>query len=93
MNRDALGRIAQVAANSQLLADNVSYLPFGPMTSLTYGNGLNASNSYDQDYRLSSQSVGNVFAQNYGYDLVNNIITITDTLTLGAINGVGDKCD
>ena len=81
MNRDALGRIAQVSANSQLLADNVSYLPFGPMTSLTYGNGLNATNSFDQDYRLTSQGVGNVFAQTYGYDLVNNITTITDTLT------------
>ena len=81
MNRDALGRIAQVSANSQLLADNVSYLPFGPMTSLTYGNGLNATNGYDQDYRLRSQTVGSVFAQTYGYDLVNNITTITDSLT------------
>ncbi len=81
MNRDALGRIAQVSANSQLLADNVSYLPFGPMTSLTYGNGLNATNSYDQDYRLTSQTVGNIFAQTYGYDLVDNITTITDSLT------------
>ena len=81
MNRDALGRIDEVRANNQLLADNVGYLPFGPMTSLTYGNGLNATNDFDQDYRLASQSIGNVFSQTYGYDLVNNITTITDTLT------------
>jgi len=85
MNRDALGRIAQMtttgsAANdsAQTIVNNLSYLPFGPVTSYTYGNGLSASYSYDQDYRLTSQATANILENNYSYDAVNNITDITD---------------
>jgi len=85
MNRDALGRIAQMttstnaSASSQTLVDSLSYLPFGPVTGYAYGNGINTTYSYDQDYRLISQNSGNVLSQSYGFDAVNNITTIIDS--------------
>ncbi|MBL4606615.1 MAG: RHS domain-containing protein [Pseudomonadales bacterium] len=85
MNRDALGRIAQMATSAngsnQTLIDNISYLPFGPIVGYSQGNGLTTTYSYDQDYRLSSQSTVNVLSQSYLYDAVNNITTITDSVS------------
>ena len=45
--RDKAGRITSVTTtfdgNTQTVADNINYLPFGPVESLTYGNGLTRS--------------------------------------------------
>ncbi len=49
--RDAAGRIAgmQTAAGgpSQTLASNGAYLPFGPVTAMTFGQGVSMTRSYD----------------------------------------------
>jgi RHS repeat-associated protein len=39
------------------LASSVAYLPFGPLQSLTYGNGLSLTRTYDQNYWLSQTQV------------------------------------
>jgi len=39
------------------IAVDVTYEPFGPLASLTYGNGLNLTRSYDKDYRLKETTV------------------------------------
>lgn len=39
--------------SSQTLAASIAYEPFGPLLSLTYGNGLALTRSYDQNYWLS----------------------------------------
>src|SRR5713101_5979878 len=87
--RDAMGRIAGVAtqANSSAVpvavASSASYAPFGPLTSLSYGNGLNLSATYDQDYQPSGRLVtGAASVQDlaYGVDAVGNITGITDHL-------------
>lgn len=41
----------------QNLATSVAYQPFGPLKSLTYGNGLALTRSYDQNYWLTGTSV------------------------------------
>jgi RHS repeat-associated protein len=40
-------------AGAQNVATALIYDPFGPLTSLTYGNGLGLTRTYDQDYQLT----------------------------------------
>jgi RHS repeat-associated protein len=55
--RDALGRISGVTTKTNgaspvvTLASDVDYRPFGPLTGLTYGNGLALVKTFDLDYR------------------------------------------
>ena len=89
--RDAQGRVATVTTQltaSQAptpLATNITYEPFGPITTLTYGNGLVLDLSYDQDYRLTAihTANGGTVIQNlsYTHDAADNITAITDSLT------------
>jgi RHS repeat-associated protein len=65
---------------TQTLINNVTYLPFGPAQSFSYGNGLTHSHTYDQDYRLTSIQVGGLLNRTYGYDPVNNITSIVNSL-------------
>ena len=85
--RDALGQVsgittkANAAAAAVTLASNVSYLPFGPQKAATLGNGVQLTDSYDADYRLSGrQAVGGTTVQNLtlGYDAASNVTAITD---------------
>ncbi|HEV2695901.1 MAG TPA: RHS repeat-associated core domain-containing protein, partial [Verrucomicrobiae bacterium] len=86
--RDNLGRVTSVTYQSgatvTVLATNILYAPFGPMTSLAYGNGLVRSLGYDLDYRLTNivTGAGIVSNQNLGlmYDVANNITAIFDRL-------------
>jgi RHS repeat-associated protein len=54
--RDAQSRIREVgvtigAAARQILLNNATYLPAGPSTGWTYGNGRTLVRSFDKDYR------------------------------------------
>ena len=64
---------------SQSLVSNLQYLPFGPLHTLDYGNSLQLSNGYNQDYRLISQSIPGVFESFYNYDPAGNILDWTNT--------------
>lgn len=90
---DALGRTASVTTkqnaggSTETVADNVSYLPFGPMQSLDYGNNLNLNLAIDQDYRISGLTVEDGAAVNpdildlaYTQNAVDNITAITDAV-------------
>ncbi|MEI8573349.1 DUF2778 domain-containing protein [Methylomonas sp. LW13] len=85
---DGAGQVQQVQVvdvvsgitTTRVLADAVNHLPFGPVTSLNYGNGLMLDRSYDLDYRLTAQSVGILQNINYGYDNAGNLQTLTDNL-------------
>jgi RHS repeat-associated protein len=88
--RDSQGRIASVSylaggsGAPSSLAANVTYMPFGPVSRLLYGNGLARTQDYDLDYRLdgiqTSASGANVQNLSLGYDAVNDITSITDNL-------------
>ncbi|MBI3867431.1 MAG: RHS repeat protein [Verrucomicrobia bacterium] len=89
--RDSIGRIAAVlcrrlgSSTSTVLATNVTYLPFGGVAGLDYGNGLRRSHGYDEDYRVTNivTSGGDALIQNLAlvYDEANNIRGIADILT------------
>ncbi len=84
---DNSGRIESVSSThngvTESLASNIGRLPFGPLESLTLGNGINRSRSYDQDYRITNITDGAVLDRNYAFSSVNNITAITDSLNAG----------
>ena len=72
------------SSGETILADNISYLPFGPVEQLTYGNGLGLSRGYNLDYRIAQQDVGNIQSLSYGFDGNNNIENVTDLVDIDA---------
>ena len=91
---DALGRPSAVsfkanaAATAQTVANNITYLPFGPVSSLTLGNGVQVTYTYDLDYRLTriqAQAPGGAMLQDlsFSYDGSGNIDGITDAVDPG----------
>lgn len=60
------------------VATGLEYEPYGPLNGLTYGNALVLDRNYDLDGRLATQVVAGKQDITYGYDLLNNIETITD---------------
>ncbi|TVZ41986.1 YD repeat-containing protein [Alteromonadaceae bacterium 2753L.S.0a.02] len=82
---DALSRIHSITtqANSSAplatVITDVSYLPYGPATQWTYGNGIVHTTRYDLDYRVSSiedDGSSPLYHLSYGYDANNNIETL-----------------
>ena len=71
------------------LATNVTHAPFGGIAAFTFGNGLTAQRSYDQDYRLTYLKSGPFIRRNYGYDPNGNINGITDLVNSSKSQGFG----
>ena len=87
---DQIGRISQVSAivnsNPKTLASAITYLPYGGITGLTYGNGLTLTQGYDNQYRISSILTGSILNLTYGYDANGDITSITNPdLTVGEV--------
>jgi len=83
-NHDSAGQITQVSLDQNgqqtTLADNITYTPFGPIKTLTYGNGKTLNQSIDQAYRLSQQNTVGVLEFDYAqYDANGNLQTRIDT--------------
>ncbi len=82
--RDASGQITAVdttqGVTTTAIASSISYKPFGPVSGLTYGNNLDLSVTFDQDYRLTGIDVdtGTVQDLDYTHDAANNIDGKTD---------------
>lgn len=64
---------ANIGGTPQILASRISYLPFGNIESLVYGNGLNLTNSYNTAYQLTVKKVGTLMNESYSYDASGNI--------------------
>ncbi len=81
---DQVGRISQVSTtlNGQpkTLASAITYLPFGGITGLIYGNGLTLTQGYDNQYRISSIVTGSILNLTYGYDPNGNITSKNDAI-------------
>lgn len=81
---DQIGRISQVSTtlngNPKTLASAITYLPYGGITGLTYGNGLTLTQGYDNQYRISSIVIGSILNLAFGYDPNGNITSILDVV-------------
>ena len=63
------------------IASNIQYAPFGPVTRLTYGDGLVLDQAYDDGYRITGQTIPNVLQREYSqYDSNGNLLLVTDGL-------------
>ena len=82
---DDSGRVSEIDSSggdegAETLANTIDRLPFGPIESLTLGNGIARSRSYDRDYRITNLTDGNVLIKGLGYSPVDNITAITDSV-------------
>jgi YD repeat-containing protein len=82
--RDDAGEVTSVIITkdnvSEILAEGITYLPFGPISGFSYGNGIEAAKTFDQAYRVTDISSGQVQNLSYSYNAAGDIIGITDNL-------------
>jgi RHS repeat-associated protein len=65
----------------QSLVSSAGYLPFGPLNTLTLGNGLTETHAFTQRYFPSAITLGSsLLSWTYATDSVGNVTSITDTL-------------
>ena len=84
-SRNTSGNIFSVTSSyngtTETIADNISYLPFGPTTAMDLGNGLSIANSYDQQYRLTDTQAGTIYDRSFNYYATGHVQTITDNIS------------
>ncbi|MGH8605712.1 MAG: RHS repeat protein, partial [Gammaproteobacteria bacterium] len=75
--RDSLGQVSSVTATfngeTQTLASNIGYAPFGPITGLSFGNGVPMNRQLDLDYRVAANTHQGVLEQGFSFDAADNI--------------------
>ncbi|WP_161628921.1 RHS repeat-associated core domain-containing protein [Solimonas flava] len=70
-----------IGGNSSNVLTSVRYVPYGPRTAATYGNGISWSSAYDQDYRRTGISAGTVQSLGYTYNVLDEITKIANGTT------------
>jgi RHS repeat-associated protein len=85
--RNAIGQVTGVTStyqgNTTTVADTITRLPFGPVTSTTLGNVLVIKSGYDQQYRLISAAAGDIYNRAYTYLATGQVENISDVLDTG----------
>jgi RHS repeat-associated protein len=79
--RDSQGRIVSVTINATPFITSVSYLPFGPISVITFQNGKTLTKTFDQNYDIDtiiSTATGGLNLD-YTPDEVGNIKTINQS--------------
>lgn len=78
---------ADPLASSETLASSVGYLPFGPLQSLTYGNGLTLTRTFDQNYwleRIEVKAIGVTSLDlTFGRNANGQLTGVTDNASSG----------
>ncbi len=76
--RDINGRISGITADGQDVTKAVTYMPFGPVNSMTFGSDvLTLSESFDSRYFLIRIQAGTVLDYQYTHDSNGNVLTIS----------------
>ena len=91
---DLSGQVIEVdldrGGQVQTLASAIQYAPFGPVTSLTLGNGLTLGKGVDQAYRTSGITLGGLLNESYQFDTAGNLTEVLDNLTAGQDRAFGN---
>jgi len=89
--RDTQARIKEVGVRPDggpraTLLSNATYVPFGPVTGWTYGNGRVLSRTYDLDYRAKTilDNASGGLSLGYGYNAVGEVTELNDGLNSAA---------
>jgi len=81
---DAADRVTAVTAkvngSTATVASSILYKPFGPHRSITFGNGLLDTRSYDTRYRLGTWTLGGLLSYSHAHDDDDNVTTRTDLI-------------
>lgn len=86
--RDTMGRITAltvtpIGGSALPIVSGVSYEPFGPVSALTYGNGITDARSLDLDYRptaITYRATALSWNLGYSYDAADNVTAIADNV-------------
>ena len=79
--RDQYGKVINIlTTGGQVVAQNITYLPWGPVTGLQYGNGINQTRTYDQNYWLTAKNETPLFNYSIGRNAVGKVTSLTDSL-------------
>ncbi|BDU20393.1 RHS repeat-associated core domain-containing protein [Dyella sp. GSA-30] len=86
-SRDAVGRVSGVTVTplntaGQTVASTVSYLPFGPISGYTLGNGQTITRSYDTNYQLTDLA-SPALNLHFTRDAMGNITAIANSSGAG----------
>jgi len=80
---DSLGNVSSVTYQNgttiQTVANHFKYLPFGPLKSMSFGNGAVRTISHDLDYRPTKIYTSGIQNLNYLFDTKNNIRKMTNS--------------
>jgi RHS repeat-associated protein len=87
--RDNAGQVSSItdkppSTAAVNLATSITHMPFGPVASFTYGNGITDTRTYDLGYRMTEVkdvATGSILDLTNAYDADNNVHTITDSAT------------
>ena len=82
--RDTAGKVTTVrTGGTQIVVDNITHLPYGPVNSFGHGNGVAVTRTYNQDYLLTALTAGSLVNLSYTHDNAGIITGITDNLVPG----------
>jgi RHS repeat-associated protein len=96
--RNSMGQVTALtakppgASSASNVATGVTYEPFGPVTGLSFGNGITGTYGYDLDYRPTTRvdtGTSAVLNLTYGYDANNSVHTITDAVNAANTQTLG----
>ena len=92
-NFDSLSRVnsvtVKIGTTTKTVVNNLDYLPFGPMKTMTFGNGIVRAEDYDLDYRLKKIYSSGQQSLTYSYDFNNNITNITNGISSNQTQSYG----
>ncbi len=81
---DFANRPSTLSVGSTPIVTSAAYLPFGPATSLVFGNGTTKTMNFDSRYRVQENKLtgpsGVLVDYSYGEDNVGNITSIHDSI-------------
>ena len=93
--RDAMGRITGVtmkpqgAGSALPVLSTIGYQPFGPVSGLTFGNGVSGTRTFDLDYRLTNLTEGGIQNLTYAYNAADDVLGITDGINAASSQRFG----
>jgi RHS repeat-associated protein len=78
---NANGQVTSLTLNGSTLLNAITYDPFGPITSWTWGNGTAANRAFDTDGKITQvDNAAGLSLKDYAYDDAFRITGITDAV-------------
>ncbi|MDP9127106.1 MAG: DUF6531 domain-containing protein [Pseudomonadota bacterium] len=98
-SRDAAGQVNSIGSlppgvysGPTAIISSIVHLPFGPVSSFSYANGINRTTTFDADYRQTLlKDLGTATIQNltYAYNANDNVTSITDAVNAANTQTLG----